>query len=204
MMQSLFVISGSASAPLWYNTGKYWLCENMLLTFFRTCTWLHSFLSPLQLRRVRHSAGWDAEAAGGSGGWEEDPQLSPAHGYPAETGPDSAPGRPGVRPRADPPGRQLRPGQDPQQGLQRHLQQPPRKSESHLLWLRPTRAQQCHAQWHCGRPRGLLQREVQDLLRLKRLRSAETEKNRLLCTEGRGARRPDPPCLSVKEPHSLA
>lgn len=149
----------------------------------------------LQLRWVCHAAGGDAATAGCGRGWEEDPQLPAANGHPAEVGSHAASGRPRVWPWADPPRRQLRALQGSQQGPRWHLQRLACKSESHLLWLWPTRAQQCRAQRHCGRSHSLLQWEVQDLLRLRSLCKG------LLCTDGRGFFGPDPPYISVKEPH---
>lgn len=146
-----------------------------------------------QLWRVCHTAGRDAATAGCSRGWEEDPQLPAANGHPAEVGSHAASGRSRVRPRADPPRRPLRPLQGPQQGPRWHLQRLACKSESQLLW--PARAQQRRVQRHGGRPHSLLQWEVQDLLRLRSLCKG------LLCTDGRGVSGPDPPCISVKEPH---
>ena len=137
------------------------------------------FLLFLQLWWVCHTAGRDAATAGCGRGWEEDPQLLAANGHPAKVGSHPASGRPRVRPWADPPRRQLRPLQGPQQGPGWLLQWLACKSESHLLW--PTRAQQCCAQRYCGRSHSLLQWEVQDLLRLRSLCAG------LLCTDGRGA-----------------
>lgn len=151
----------------------------------------------LQLWRICYPTGGNAEAAGCSRGRKEDPQLSAEDGYPAEAGADAAPGRPWVWPRADPPGRQLEPGKS-SQGRKQHHHQPPCKSESHLLWLGAPRTQQCDAQRHSGRPLGLLQWEVQDLLRLRGGLNVRMD----CCVQREGGG--DPPCLRVKEPHLLA
>lgn len=57
----------------------------------------------VKMWRVCYPAGWDAEATGGSRGWEKDIELPPPHGHPAKTGLDPTAGGSGVWPRADPP-----------------------------------------------------------------------------------------------------
>lgn len=60
-------------------------------TFYILVHFLHySNVCFVQVWWVCDPAGWNAEAAGCSRGWEEDSELSPADGHPAETGPHPA------------------------------------------------------------------------------------------------------------------
>lgn len=118
------------------------------------------FLSAFQVRRVRDAAGRDAETARRRRGREENSQLSPPYGHPAETRSHPTSGGPGVWPRADPQGRSQRPHQKLllAREIVPRLHPVPRESAPRLRRAgRPS-----------GSAAGLLQREVQDLLRLTR------------------------------------
>lgn len=86
--------------------GHSW-CSLCVLWFVLACLcMLHLFhcFCISQVWPVCHPVGWDAEAAGGSRGWEEDTEFFAAYGHTAEIGSYSAfrgPGGPSVSPQLE-------------------------------------------------------------------------------------------------------